>query len=68
MAQAAMAAMEQTIAGLRAELQAEQQARQQLEHNTATAFRAQIPKVEELQKTLSYCGPEAAAGRWGWIY
>ena len=52
MAQAAMAAMEQTIAGLRAEFQAEQQARQQLEHNTAVAFRAQIPKIEELQKTI----------------
>ena len=65
MAQAAMAAMEQAIAGLRAELQAEQQARQQLEHNTATAFKAQIPKIEELQRTIELLRAGNGRGKLG---
>ena len=56
----AQAQMEQMLAGLRNELETtkarlleEQQARQQLEHNTTVAFRAQIPKVEELERQVA---------------
>ena len=56
----AQAQMEQMLAGLRNELETtkarlleEQQARQQLEQNTTISFRAQIPKVEELERQVA---------------
>ena len=51
-AQAAQSQLEQEVANLRALLQTEHDARLELERNTATAFRQQMPKITELERLV----------------
>ena len=48
----AQAMLEQEVANLRTQLEAERAARVELERNTATAFRQQMPKVAELERIV----------------
>ena len=49
----AMGPFRAELAATKAQLAEEQRQRQSLEHNTATAFQAQIPRAQELEKQLA---------------